>query len=250
MASAAEQPLTEEAYEAMLSSFLDGHAIRASDVKLGWTDANGFEHFLTAYEWNRRPQGVVTSMVECCFLTSKTGNHGGRPERKMLVKENSVPEGKLVIILSVIADYSDYGSENELFFSHRSLMKKAAHGERKTYRLQDVSEIAKVIATDQGWPTKGFSSKSFKVATITAVSAAGVSRKRTAAAFGHKSEIASGHYIGQLLSGQGGGLALIGTSSSSSFSSTDVKRNLQLHHGYVPKGTNQTITSSTQKGGH
>ena len=81
------------------------------------------------------------------------------------------------------------------------MIANAKPGERKSYRLKDVSEFAKTIAKSRGWPTKGFSSNSFKEAAITSFTVSGGSYRETATAFGHKSIDAWCHYRALVLSG-------------------------------------------------
>ena len=164
--------------------------------------------------------------------------------------ESSVNETKLVVILSKIAAYAGYVSENDIFFSRKSLAAKAKLGERKSYRFKDVSEFAKAIAKSRGWPEKGFSSKSFKEAAITFFAISGGSDRETATAFGHQSIGASRHYRAQVLSGSSGGLAQVGNTEIRGLTELDVERNLQLHHGVVlpqhePNSSKQMDTRAT-----
>ena len=105
--------------------------------------------------------------------------------------------------LCKIATYAKYKSEEDLFFSHRSLVAKAGLSDRKVYRLKDVSTFVKTIAESKGWGTtrKGFSSKSLKEAAITSFSLSGGSEGETAIAYGHQTISALRHYRAQVLSG-------------------------------------------------
>jgi hypothetical protein len=232
----AEEPLTEDQIEELVLKALDGHALRAKDVMLGRRNEQGEAEFESAYTWSKRPAKdmIRASMIELCFKTSKPDNFGKRPSRKMLdMLTSSLSEGKLVVILSKIASYAAYDSEEDLFFSRKSLVTTAKPEERKSYRLKDVSEFAKAIAESKGWETKGFSSKSFKEAVITSFALSGGSDRETATAFGHRSISASRHYRAQVLAGSSGGLAQVDHAEIRGLTELDVERNLQLHHGLV-----------------
>ena len=230
----AEAPLNEKEIEDAVLQALDGHALRAKDVLIGWRDGHGVASFESAYVWSTRTdeEKVAASMIEFCFKTSKPDNFGKRPSRKMIdLLESSMNEEKLAVILCKIAAYAKYSCEDDLFFSRKSLVASVGSSERKVYRLKDVSDFAKTIAESRGWPTKGFSSKSFKEAAITSFALSGGSDRETATAYGHRSIEASRHYRAQVLSGSSGSLAQVGNTEIRGLSERDVQRNLRLHHG-------------------
>lgn len=232
-AERADDPLTEQEVEDAVLRALDGHALRAKDVLIGWRGQDGTASFMTAYMWSMQPieKTALASMIEFCFKTSKPDNFGKRPSRKMIdMSEATINERKLAVILCKIAAYADYGSEEDLFFSRRSLVARAAPSDRKVYRLKDVSTFVKAIAESKGWGTKGFSSKSLKEAAITSFALSGGSDGETATAYGHQTVGASRHYRAQVLSGSSGSLAQVGDDAIRGLSEVDVQRNLLMHH--------------------
>jgi hypothetical protein len=190
-AKATLRPGSSEELERLRDTLLQGHALRADDVQLGFTSAEGDEVWMEGSKWRLgHPVSVLdATLFGVSILTSKPDQNGQRPVRHVARASNSTGKAHLCRIMGRMAMFGMYTQGGELFFSRPALKGEGRHA----IRSKDTSKLAKDMGSCAGLPATLFSSKSFKKSGISAVRETGILMEQAAPMMGHASTSSHQH---------------------------------------------------------
>ena len=201
-----------------------GHALRAEDVVLS---IDGLT-WIPSHEWKDRNNSTTAEWVGFHFLTEKQYQMGGRTLSHTEFRGSSEGAALLVRMIDVWSTKAEFPDGSCAFMSRPKMPGHNGPSNRMFIQKDSISKLAKKIASDHNLPTRGFSSKSFKIGGASTLKAAGASIDQIAETIGHRNPNSSLYYIRNNVDGSGGAASAINNPSIPTLSTQSTARTIAL----------------------